>query len=513
MSVAWILLWAGCSDPPAPLPELPPLPPRVDQAVVVPLAEARPLVQLNLALTGEVRGEIEPCGCPTVPYGGFVRRGAFLDQLRKEDVPLFVLDAGEMLLKASDVDARLERGKAVLDLAREVGLDAWAAAPLDLVPGGPALLQGTGALSASWRKDGEPVLPGARVIERDGVRLGVIGLSERAEGYAVGDPVGDVRAALSTGTADAWVVLANVAPSVAEAVATQVPGLSLVVSLRGESRDPPRATAGAPIVETTDRGKWVTVVRAFVAAAPGPWAIAEKGDPLRVADLTRAAAGAGSAETRAANQKALAEARTRLAGAIAGQSWMVVEDQPLGSEFDAPGTVRSRVDAFKRRAVDAAAERVEGSPTPTYGTAGYCTRCHDSFTARWVGQPHARAHEALIAKGEADNPECVGCHSTGWGQPGGYSDPTPAAMMTWKGVQCEACHGPLAAHPNGSAQPAPVTRQTCLRCHDAANSPSFDYERYRAGVSCVQLLADRAAGTLPAPAVPPKGPTPPVRAP
>ena len=493
-----VLAWlAACTGASAPMPDLPALPPPVVRVAPPPAGEARPMVQLNLAVTGEVRGEIEPCGCPTVPYGGFVRRGAFLDLLRKEDVPLFVLDAGEMLLKATDVEARLERGRTVLDLARAIGLDAWAAAPLDLVPGGPVMLAGTGALSANWREAGREVLPGARVIERGGVRLGVIGLSGSAEGFGGDDPVAAVRSALTPGAADAWVVLSNADPDVTEAVAAGVPGLALVVSLRGETRDAPRTTAGAPIVETADRGKWVTVVRAFVATSPGPWMLAETGPPLTVANLTRAAASAGGAATRAQNQVELTEARSRLAATIAGQSWMVIEDQPLGSEFDGDGPVRTRVDAFKRRAVDDATARVERAPGPTYGTAGYCTRCHDAFTARWVGQPHARALEALVAKGQAENPECLGCHTTAWGKPGGYAEPTTIARMTWKGVQCEACHGPLAAHPNGSAKPLEVTRKTCLGCHDSANSPSFDYDRYLAGVGCVQLLADRKAGGIP----------------
>ena len=508
MIVALLMCLSACTGEPPAAPALPALPPRVDRTVAVPVGEPRPMVQLALALTGEVRGEIEPCGCPTVPYGGFVRREGFLATLRAEDAPLFVLDAGEMLLKATDVAGRRARAETVLDLAAGTGLDAWAAGPLDLVPGGPVLLQGTHALSANWRTAGAPVLPAVRVITRGGVRLGVIGVSGTASAFESTDAVRAVRDALVPASADAWVVLSNADPGVTQAVAEGVPELGLVVSLRGEGRDAPRTTRGAPIVETVDRGKWVTVVRAFVAAAPGPWRLAEKGEVKAVADLTRAAASSAGEGTRTARVAELAEARARLAGSLAGQSWMVVEDQPLGSEFDAGGPTRARVEAFKQRSVVAAAERVETASEPTYGTAGYCTRCHDAFTARWVGQPHARALEALVAKGEAKNPECVGCHTTGWGEPGGFSEPTTTAQMTWKGVQCEACHGPLAAHPNGSAEPRAVTKETCLRCHDAANSPAFDYERYRLGVGCVQLLADRKTGAAPS-VPPPVKPVPP----
>jgi hypothetical protein len=42
-----------------------------------------------------------------------------------------------------------------------------------------------------------------------------------------------------------------------------------------------------------------------------------------------------------------------------------------------------------------------------------------------------------------------------------------------------------------------VTEATCLRCHDAANSPQFDYEKYLKRTSCVlvsQQERERAAG-------------------
>ena len=36
----------------------------------------------TISLVGEVRGELEPCGCPTLPYGGFPRRAKALKEIR-----------------------------------------------------------------------------------------------------------------------------------------------------------------------------------------------------------------------------------------------------------------------------------------------------------------------------------------------------------------------------------------------------------------------------------------------
>ena len=57
----------------------------------------------SIAAVGEVRGEIEPCGCPTLPYGGFARRDMMLQEMQ----PSFHVDVGEMLLKGFSTKAIL----------------------------------------------------------------------------------------------------------------------------------------------------------------------------------------------------------------------------------------------------------------------------------------------------------------------------------------------------------------------------------------------------------------------
>ena len=87
-----------------------------------------------IALVGEVRGEIEPCGCPTLPLGGFKRRETLLNELDK-GWPVFHLDAGEMLLKGLAMEDRYdaaERSSLIIELSEKIGLDAWAAGPSDL---------------------------------------------------------------------------------------------------------------------------------------------------------------------------------------------------------------------------------------------------------------------------------------------------------------------------------------------------------------------------------------------
>lgn len=500
-------LATGCPETPSP-PALPPLPPRVDATALGPPRAPRPLREATVAFTGEVRGEIEPCGCPTVPYGGFRRRANLLADLRAEGLPVFVLDAGDMLVKgldALDVADRPARARAILDLARGVGLDAWAPGASDLVPGGLAVLNGTGAFSANWRTgDGRPPLAGATIVEREGFRLGVVGLSAPAKGLGAEDAVAAVTAA-KQGEADAWVVLSNAPEDVAVRVAEGVPGIGAVLSTRGAEHDAPRETAGAPVIETPDRGRYVTVLRVALAAEPGPWEVVVGGVWKEVADV-RARLPRLDDASRAAAAAKVEAARPRLAEATAGHDAVLVEDRPLGSDLDAESrVVDARIAAFKEGATAAARARVARAPEEAgYATAAPCVRCHERHFMAWTFSDHARAWESLVARKATENPECVACHSTGWGQPGGYADLTPAAAATWKAVQCEACHGPLAGHPSAGVKARPVTTATCVGCHDVANSPQFDADAYMAKVSCVALA--RAAREEAA--VPGGGPTP-----
>ena len=111
--------------------------------------------------------------------------------------------------------------------------------------------------------------------------------------------------------------------------------------------------------------------------------------------------------------------------------------------------------------------------------------CHSDEFARWTLTKHAKAWITLVRRGETDNPECVGCHTTGYGEPGGLGELNESNIRRFKGVQCEECHGPMGGHPSDpDVTASPVTRESCLKCHDEANSPEFDYETYLSRASC-----------------------------
>ena len=49
---------------------------------------------LTVFFTGDSEGEITPCGCPELDYGGASRRMAFFDTLRTSGWEFLLVDAG-----------------------------------------------------------------------------------------------------------------------------------------------------------------------------------------------------------------------------------------------------------------------------------------------------------------------------------------------------------------------------------------------------------------------------------
>ena len=115
-----------------------------------------------------------------------------------------------------------------------------------------------------------------------------------------------------------------------------------------------------------------------------------------------------------------------------------------------------------------------------------CRKCHLKEHRSWSKTPHAKALETLEGD-DASNPECLECHTTGYGKPTGFTstDETPELA----GVTCEACHGAGGAyndkelmkdHDASLAAGLMIPDETtCLGCHNERSpdlSGSFDFE-------------------------------------
>jgi peroxiredoxin/nitrate/TMAO reductase-like tetraheme cytochrome c subunit len=118
-----------------------------------------------------------------------------------------------------------------------------------------------------------------------------------------------------------------------------------------------------------------------------------------------------------------------------------------------------------------------------------CQSCHEGEYATWAASPHAAAVATLAKEGKSDRAECLACHTTAFGQPGGFpKDGKVEAHADLARVGCESCHGPGGEHIGedtpkvgnivslGDKCDSCVILQICGRCHDEANDPGFEFE-------------------------------------
>jgi hypothetical protein len=130
---------------------------------------------------------------------------------------------------------------------------------------------------------------------------------------------------------------------------------------------------------------------------------------------------------------------------------------------------------------------------PVFVSAAGCAQCHPAQAEQWAGTRHAGAFESLSPQDRV-RAECLGCHVTGFGAPGGFGSGPDLA-----GVQCEACHGPGSLHPAvriGRARRA--VEASCRACHTPSQSPGFDLaEAWKKVVHGAAPEAKGAAGAGP----------------
>jgi 2',3'-cyclic-nucleotide 2'-phosphodiesterase (5'-nucleotidase family) len=192
----------------------------------------------------------------------------------------------------------------------------------------------------------------------------------------------------------------------------------------------------------------------------------------------------------------------QLPAAITG-SWFENRIIPLDATTpDQPG-VAMLVDAYNRENVRRAAagkpvglgteaiHRPKPAADTTAAGASYigtaaCGACHAPALAQWKTTKHARALSALTRVGRDKDPLCVGCHVTGYLQPGGPAD-IADARQRFANVGCESCHGPGSKHGAAADKRGTLARAvpeaTCRGCHTAdVTNGEFDYHKFVQGI-------------------------------
>jgi hypothetical protein len=127
-----------------------------------------------------------------------------------------------------------------------------------------------------------------------------------------------------------------------------------------------------------------------------------------------------------------------------------------------------------RRAIlgDLAEPRTDYSANSSCAGAG----CHGEIYVEWRRSKHGHAFETLVDAGRADHPECLSCHTVGFGERGGFRnmEVTPGLAD----VGCQSCHYLARDHDPEAVEKMEDLRARCLECHTQLRSPSFQWDEY-----------------------------------
>jgi hypothetical protein len=132
----------------------------------------------------------------------------------------------------------------------------------------------------------------------------------------------------------------------------------------------------------------------------------------------------------------------------------------------------------------ALSERAEadGDEEKTYVGTVSCGKCHeDHYSSYTANSKKAHSFESVrkMRKGLTDSEyeECLTCHTTGYGKPGGYQ--SEQATPELKNLGCESCHGPGSAHIE-SEDPEDIISslnvEFCTSCHNPERVDAFNFK-------------------------------------
>lgn len=122
-------------------------------------------------------------------------------------------------------------------------------------------------------------------------------------------------------------------------------------------------------------------------------------------------------------------------------------------------------------------ERGDSGLTGKFIGSERCSLCHNNTHSDWSETLHSRALESLEAIGQDKNEDCIGCHTVGFGEDGGFVDRKTTNALA--GVGCEACHGAARDHAENVADESlrptiNIAASVCGRCHTDSHHPNFE---------------------------------------
>jgi hypothetical protein len=408
----------------------------------------------TLYVTGDTRGYLEPCGCRRDQAGGLPGRMTLVNQ-HTEGGRLLV-DVGNLtsggrsyeLLKLHFLLEGMNRmGYDAVNLGRrEAGLDRDTLSKI--IADSRTSFVSCNVLD---RKSGQLLTEPFRVKTVAGMRIGITGITEASE-----DEIGpglEIRPAAEAlaevlprlkERCDFIVVLAYAGPETLRALADRFPEINCLL--------------GGNVPQSSEKAEIVNRAAAFN--------VNDHGKVLGRITFRRGTDG------------------LELVGS---QAIKVADTIPPAPQMTA--LLQEYRDALRERNIELASTEgldpiATGQTTAdTYVGQDACAGCHPKAHQVSAASAHAQAYVTLTRRRSEYDPDCLRCHTVGYGARDGFFNLQKTPRLA--GVQCESCHGRGGEHVKAmqaglrrASTFRPVTPNSCVRCHDRENSENFVYKNY-----------------------------------
>jgi predicted CXXCH cytochrome family protein len=463
---------------------------------------AAPVRHARLFVTSELKGYLGPCGCSENMRGGIARTAFQVVEARKAAEPVFFIDSGDALFGAPEIPAEAvpqqeRKAQALADALKLMGLNSRAVGPLD------------DARGKEFRTSlGLPEFPPSQLqlLDIGGAKIAVVNAETLEQ-------LGPRAAAAKAAGARFVLGLVQQPFDVVSKAASEGLPVDFVLATRSKdefSSEANKLVRGAtPVAQVQSKGRTLLTIELTQADAEAKFELlrgaADTERELAALDqrieLLRAQVNEPMlAEQLMTMRKAKLEEviarREALASAPlpepAGKNVFSARFIPIEASFPTLPAAVELVTAYDRDVGELnlkfAKEHGKDCSPPEKGKAGYvgnaaCLECHDESFPVWNSSKHASAYPTLVKLGKNNHLDCVGCHVTGWQQPGGTCRIDRVAGRDYVG--CESCHGPGSAHV-AEASDDNIGKgnepKVCTGCHDPENSPHFEFDAYVAKI-------------------------------
>ena len=416
---------------------------------------------VRILISGSMLGHLEPCGCASGQLGGLARRVQHIGEQRTYDL---LIEGGDVAGGDTELDA-LKLFTALTVLVQMANYDALGVGATDLtVPRDEwkAFLAGAPVVATNLTC-GEPDWPGKAFVEKTvrthTVRIGSLLLDALPTALTAPDaPVA------RTDPAAAWHAAFGDAPAATLRIALLQGSDAAIRELLPQLDPAPDLAVG--------------VDQNYIEPTAAPAMVGKV--PLVFAGI---------------RGRELLDTRLWRDGAMPRVACEVV---PLAGSRTVPGgggdpQVRDVLLEHRRTVKEAGvlANLANRHPTPNgaaYVGTALCQGCHQAAYDVWTKSKHGHAWQTLV-DAEKDPkrygwpvtayPDCVGCHTVGYGQKTGFQSFEATPQLA--NVGCERCHGPGSAHVAAAGKVklgiigGIAASVLCTQCHDYEQSPTFVY--------------------------------------